>query len=190
MKPPSRRKSLAPRLFPLYGLVLVLLWLARPTPFGIALGLALVSAGEAIRIWAAGHLVKNDELAVSGPYAHVRNPLYLGSLLVGSGFLVMGGRAAALWLLPIGLAFFFLYYFPYKERIESARLERLYGEPYRAYRAAVPALIPRIAPWRSDGEPSALRWSRERMRANSEQGAAFAIVLGALALALRPLIPL
>jgi protein-S-isoprenylcysteine O-methyltransferase Ste14 len=190
VKPPSRRKSLAPRLFPLYGLALVLLWMSHPTAAGLAAGFVLVGAGEALRLWAAGYLVKNDELTLSGPYAHVRNPLYLGSLLVGCGFLLMGGRAASLWLLPIGLAFFFLYYFPYKERIESARLERFYGEPYRAYRAAVPALFPRITPWRSASVRSALRWSRERMRANHEHGAALAIALGAVALLLRPLVPL
>lgn len=189
MKPPSRRKSLAPRLFPLYGLALVLLWLSRPAPLGLALGAVLVAAGEAIRVWAAGHLVKNDELAVSGPYAYLRNPLYLGSLLVGVGFLVMGGRQAALRLLPIALAFFFLYYLPYKDRIESARLERAYGEPYRAYREAVPALRPRLTPWRPPGVRP-LAWSRERARQNHEHGAAFAIALGVLALMLRPLLPL
>jgi len=189
MKPPSRRKSLAPRLFPLYALVLVLLWLSRPTPAGLAIGLCLVVAGETIRVWASGHLVKNDELTVSGPYAYVRNPLYLGSLLVGSGFLVMGGIHAALWLLPVALAFYFLYYVPYKERIESARLERLYGDPYRLYRASVPALIPRPTPWHLPGA-TPLRWSAERMRDNSENGTAFAIALGAFALLVRPLIPL
>lgn len=189
MKPPSRRKSLAPRLFPLYGLVLVLLWLSQPTPIGLAIGLALVSSGEGLRLWAAGHLVKNDELTVSGPYAHVRNPLYLGSLLVGSGFLVMGGIRAALWLLPIAFLFYFLYYVPYKERIESARLERLYGEPYRLYRASVPALLPRPSPWRLPGAKPQ-RWSAARMRDNSENGTALAIALGALALLVRPLIPL
>ncbi len=191
---PSRKKSLAPRMFPLYGLSLALLWLSRPTATGIAIGGMLVLLGESLRIWAAGHLVKNDRLTVSGPYAYLRHPLYLGSFLVGSGLLVMGGRRAALWLLPVGLAFFFAYYFPYKDRIESARLERRYGAPYRAYLNSVSALWPRWRAWRAEASPGALnpadRWRADRMRANDEHGTALALAAGAAVLALRPLIPL
>jgi protein-S-isoprenylcysteine O-methyltransferase Ste14 len=191
---PSRKKSLAPRMFPLYALSLALLWLSRPTPAGIAIGSALVLCGEGLRLWAAGHLVKNDRLTVSGPYAHLRHPLYLGSLLVGSGLVVMGGSRAALWLLPIGLAFFFAYYFPYKDRIESARLERRYGAPYRAYLTSVSALRPRWRAWQAEASPGALnpadRWRVERLRANDEHGTAIALAAGVAVLALRPLIPL
>lgn len=191
---PSRKKSLAPKMFPLYALALLLLWLSHPTPAGFVVGGLLVGTGEALRVWAAGHLVKNDRLTVSGPYAHLRHPLYLGSLLVGSGVLVIGGARAALWLLPIALPFFFLYYVPYKDRIESARLERRYGAPYRAYLEAVPALWPRLRPWRPEAAPAALnpadRWRAERMRGNDEHGALIAILTGVLVLALRPLVPL
>lgn len=191
---PSRKKSLAPRLFPLYGLALVLLWLSHPTTLGFVIGGSLVATGEGLRLWAAGHLVKNERLTVSGPYAHLRHPLYLGSLLVGSGVLVIGGPRAALWLLPVALPFFFLYYVPYKDRIESARLERRYGAPYRAYLEAVPALVPRLFGWKPQNAPAALNpadcWRAERMRSNDEHGALVAIAAGVLLLALRPLITL
>ena len=98
-------------------------------------------------------------------------------------------------MLPLALAVFFLYYFPYKERIESARLERLYGAPYTAYRAAVPALLFAPARWSPPPELAANvsvegRWSFARFRANDEDGALLAILGGVVLLALRPLLPL
>ena len=62
--------------------------LARPTPVSLATGLAVALAGEAIRVWAAGHLEKGTEITTSGPYRLVRHPLYLGSAIMGIGFMV------------------------------------------------------------------------------------------------------
>lgn len=193
MRHPFRRKTLSPRLWPVYGLVATLFWLAEPTPHGFAVGLLLIIAGESLRVWGAGHLVKNDVLTVSGPYAFVRNPLYTGTLLIGTGFALAAGGPARWVILPVGMALFFLYYFPYKERIESARLERMYGEPYARYRAAVPALMPAIVPWRPSGKGEAAVgavWSAARFDENDESGTLLAVVLGTVALALRPLLPL
>ena len=192
MRHPFRRKTLSPRLWPVYAGALLLFWLARPTALGFATGLVLVMAGEALRIWGAGHLVKNDLLTLSGPYAHVRNPLYAGTLLIGSGFALAAGGIATWIILPLGVALFFLYYFPYKERIESARLERFYGAPYTAYRKAVPALVPALTPFRP--EPAATgredsSWSARRFAANDESGTLLAVAIGVFALALRPLLP-
>jgi len=178
-----------------YAAVLALFWLAVPTLPGFLAGAALVGVGEWLRAWGAGHLVKNERLTVSGPYAHLRHPLYLGTLLVSAGFACMAGGWATVLVLPLALGVFFLYYFPYKERIESARLERLYGAPYAAYRAAVPALRFVPAAWSPPPEVAASvsvagRWSFERFRANDEDGALLAIAGGVLLLALRPLLPL
>ena len=189
MKPRFLRKILRPKIFPWYAMAAVLLWYARPTPGRVAVGLAFVVVGEALRIWGAGHLVKNDRLTISGPYAFLRHPLYAGTLLVGTGLLWMGGGAASPWLLAIGLGFFFVHYFPYKERIESARLERLYGAPYARYRAAVPALLPSLAAFHDPGVPGGAPWSAAKLRDNHEDGAAIAVALAVLALALRPLLP-
>jgi protein-S-isoprenylcysteine O-methyltransferase Ste14 len=187
---PTWRKTVRARLVPLYALGVAGVWLADPTPAGLALGLALVVAGEAVRSWGAGHLVKNDRLTVTGPYAWVRHPLYLGSLLIGAGFLLMGG-GPALWLLPGALLFFFLYYFPYKDRIESARLERLYGPPYARYRAAVPALLPVSGPWPEAAAVSGgdRRWSADCFRDNDEAGTLAAVVIGTLVLLARAALP-
>jgi len=154
-------------------------------------GLLLIVGGESLRIWGAGHLVKNDVLTVTGPYAYVRNPLYAGTLLIGAGFCVAAGGPALLWVLPVGAALFFLYYFPYKERIESARLERLYGPPYARYREAVPALVPASRAWRPEAEPSRdAGWRAERFTDNNEAGTLLAVSLGVGLLALRPWLPL
>ena len=76
-------------------------WLARPTPAAIAEGAGLFALGAAVRTWAAGHIRKGEVLAVTGPYAHTRNPLYFGSFLMACGALVMGrnGWLAAAFLL-------------------------------------------------------------------------------------------
>ena len=71
-------------------------WLARPTWRSLEIGTLLIVPGLLIRALASGHVRKNEALATSGPYAHTRNPLYLGSLLIGIGFalaLVIGGLA-------------------------------------------------------------------------------------------------
>jgi len=135
-------------------------------------------------MWGAGHLIKNDRMIFSGPYAYLRHPLYAGSALIGVGFICMAGGWATWLVLPPTLLVFFIYYYPYKERIESARLERCYGAPYVAYRAAVSGLWPRLRPWSpashemgAGASPS--HWSLARMRDNDEDGVALAVSLGA-----------
>lgn len=190
MKSPFRRSHYRPRFLLACVPIVALFALARPTPVAYAAGCVLIAAGVAIRVWGAGHLVKTDVLTVTGPYAYLRHPLYAGTLLVASGFAV-GSGAAACVLLPPLLLVFFGYYFPYKERIESARLERIYGEPYAAYRARVPALLPARPPFRPESRQGAApRWSSARFRDNHEAGTLLAVAIGLVLLALRPLAPL
>ena len=132
-------------------LAICCLWLARPSGSSLIAGGSLVAIGLLIRAWAASLLWKGRELAVAGPYAHTRNPLYLGSLLMGLGGVV---AAASPWLGVAFVAFFVWSYAPAIER-ESAELTGLFGESYRSYRASVPALLPRVTPYRRRGEPSA-----------------------------------
>jgi hypothetical protein len=88
------------------------------------------------------------------------------------------------------LPVFFFYYFPYKERIESARLERRYGSAYAEYRRAVPALLPSLVRFTpaQDAAPVRERWSFERLRANNEDGTMLGIAVTLLLLGLRPLL--
>src|SRR5882672_9355171 len=69
-------------------------WLARPSWQSLMAGAILVVPGLLIRALASGHVRKNESLATSGPYAYTRNPLYLGSLLIGVGFAL---AARSLW---------------------------------------------------------------------------------------------
>jgi protein-S-isoprenylcysteine O-methyltransferase Ste14 len=141
--------------------------LAEPTPASVLAGLPAVVGGEALRLWAAGHLHKTRELVTSGPYARIRHPLYAGTLAVASGFLAMAGVAVAAVGLPLFWLFFFAYYFPYKNRGEGARLQRRHGARYERWVQAVPALWPRLRPW---PEADARAWSWDRMRENDETG--------------------
>jgi protein-S-isoprenylcysteine O-methyltransferase Ste14 len=187
---PFRRKNLSPRLLPLYAAAGAVCWFARPTAAGLALGAALASLGLGLRIWGAGHLVKNDRLTISGPYAYIRHPLYAGSLLLAVGFGVIAGGVGLAVVLVFVAPVFFAYYLPYKERVESARLERRYGDVYARYRRAVPLLLPLRGAWRGSPESLAFergrRWSRRCFRDNDEPGTVLGIALVVVLLVLRP----
>lgn len=121
-----------------------LIW-ARPTPLTLAVGGAIAFAGVMARAWASGHIVKNRKLAVTGPYAHTRNPLYFGSFLIGAGFAV-----AAHWgLLLVVIAFWALVYAPTMER-EQVNIRQRFPDTYDRYAANVPAFVPRVTPWRDE----------------------------------------
>jgi protein-S-isoprenylcysteine O-methyltransferase Ste14 len=181
------QKRLRPRLILLYLLALAVLLLADPSPAGLLIGGVLVGAGEAVRIWATGHLNKNDDLTITGPYRFLRHPLYLGSLLIGCGFATMGSNRVTLVLLAVFLAVFLGYYMPYKERIESARLEELYGEAFRRYATAVPKLLPRFYPYVALGSVKDVSagWRMERFIDNNELGTGLTAGLGILAMVAR-----
>ena len=130
----------------LIAAILLAVVLARPTQATIAAGLIFVIIGEAVRFWAAGHLIRKKELATSGPYAYVRDPLYFGRLFLLTGFCIMGGPWCLL-LLAAGLAIFFWSYLPRKYKKEMTWLEDIFGEDYTRYAAAVQSLIPRLTPY-------------------------------------------
>lgn len=126
-----------------FGFLLVgaFAWLSHPTGRSLALGFPVSVLGLALRGWAAGHLAKDRTLAWSGPYRHVRNPLYVGTLLVALGF-VLAGRNAALAVL-FGLVFL-LVYLPAIE-LEEQHLRGLFPE-YEDFAARVPPLVPKLIP--------------------------------------------
>jgi protein-S-isoprenylcysteine O-methyltransferase Ste14 len=173
------------RILKTLGLIagaLAVVALANPTPLSLAAGGVLVLAGEALRIWAAGHLQRNREVTTSGPYAYVRDPLYLGRLLILVGVCVMAW-AKALWLLPVGLAIFFANYMPRKYLKEMTALEQRFGPEYRDYAQQVHSLMPRLTryaqarqrPWSFE-----LAWSENR-----EQYLLLAVLALAAAIVLR-----
>ncbi len=140
------------RFFWVYPLAIWLFVSASISERSLRLGVALALLGEALRLWANGHVghVKVNEtqrgsnapkigrLVTAGPYAYVRHPLYVGTFLVGVGFCVVVRSA---WLVLAALAFFFLVYRG-KVRSEEATILHEWGEDYEAYRRAVPRWVP------------------------------------------------
>jgi protein-S-isoprenylcysteine O-methyltransferase Ste14 len=115
------------------------LWLAKPTALFLAVSLALVVPGLLLRGYASGYVKKNAELTTTGPYAHTRNPLYLGSMAIAFGFAL---AARSLWIAGVLVVLFAAIYIPVI-RAEEAYLRSVFPG-FDAYAATVPRLWPRI----------------------------------------------
>jgi protein-S-isoprenylcysteine O-methyltransferase Ste14 len=154
---------------------------ARPTPLGLLTGAIIAFVGVLIRGWGSGHIEKNDRLAMSGPYAHTRNPLYFGSFLIAAGFAV-----AAHWaLLLVVIAFFVLIYAPTMQR-EVANMAGRFPDEYAEYAANVPAFVPRPRPWRRQTPPpTPFRWSLYLKHGEWKVVVTYLIVLAWLAYRMR-----
>jgi protein-S-isoprenylcysteine O-methyltransferase Ste14 len=140
------RRIRVPLGFLAAGLYLFELWRRAPHPAAIAWSLAMVFPGLWLRGYAAGYVKKNRELTVTGPYAHTRNPLYLGSMLMAAGF------ALALLSWPVALVLavgFTVIYVPVIASEE--RFLRATFPGFDAYCRSVPRLIPRLTPARPSG---------------------------------------
>ncbi len=175
----DRLKKITIRTLPVYILGLIILATARPRPELIGLGLPLVILGEGLRVWATGYLHKNEEVTTSGPYAFVKNPLYLGTFLIMIGFCVMADH---LLLLALGGAVFVIYYAPYKKRRESERMAQKFGEAWRAYDHGVPDYFPRLTPY-PNGSPT--RWKYRSFLNNSEHHTLIGVLLGIMTIGVR-----
>ncbi len=150
-------------------LVAAFAWFAAPSPVSLAAGLPVAAAGLWLRGWAAGHLAKNKTLATSGPYGHLRNPLYLGTLTVAAGLVI----AARQWgLAALFSAVFGLVYLPVIE-LEEQHLRKLFPE-YKEYAERVPILVPRL---RHAGARDSFRW--QLYRKNEEYQALLGLLAGA-----------
>ena len=119
------------------------LFFARPTVWTLIVGGTIAVPGLALRAWASGHLRKNEALAVTGPYAYTRNPLYLGSFLMGLCFTIAAGQV---WLVIVFIIMILGIYLPVM-RVESGTLADLFGKKYLRYAKEVPLLLPRLSPY-------------------------------------------
>ncbi|MCB9933150.1 MAG: isoprenylcysteine carboxylmethyltransferase family protein [Planctomycetes bacterium] len=111
------------------------------------LGLGFALLGVAMRIWSMGYLMKKTELATAGPYGRTRNPLYVGTWLIGCGLALLAAWPFNLILLAVYNALFFVVY-RLQIGIEEEMLSSIYGEPYRVYCANVPRFFPQFKAWR------------------------------------------
>ena len=128
-------------------------WIARPTWASMAFGLLGILPGLWIRALASGYVRKNESLAISGPYAYTRNPLYLGSLLMAIGFAI----ASRSWWVGVALvAMFFAIYIPVIRDEEQFLRQRF--QEFTQYERSVPRLWPRVQPW-SDRDATSSRFA-------------------------------
>jgi protein-S-isoprenylcysteine O-methyltransferase Ste14 len=121
----------------------VFILFARPQPLTLVIGGGISLIGLVIRAWAAGHIRKNAALATTGPYGYTRNPLYLGSFLLGLGFTIGAGR----WVLGLLFAALFAGIYLPVMRVEASTLGEIFGDAYERYAREVPLFIPRLTPY-------------------------------------------
>jgi protein-S-isoprenylcysteine O-methyltransferase Ste14 len=162
----------------------------KPSGFSIATGLPLAFAGEAVRMWAVGYsgvttrgdTVTAPALVTAGPYAYVRNPLYVGNVMTAAGFalaftgknsapvrlaLVAGSLAAMLGIYAIVV--------PHEERY----LRATFGAAFDDYVARVPRVVPSLEP----AEPQEGSYDPDVIgKAESRTWVTFGAMLGVLAL--------
>lgn len=133
-------------------------------------GILLCFIGATIRFWASGYLRKDSRPAVGGPYAWVRNPLYLGTYLMAIGTAL----SIQAWVLLAVCTVLFAVIYHYIILDEETKLQRIFGEPYRVYCELVPRFFPRF--WRAsreallkvNPETSHHDYSRELSRKNKD----------------------
>ena len=190
----SRIRKLTWKLLVVYLAAIMLVGIADPDPgkylrWGFPPAMGLLAGGLSLRIWATGHLEKNRVLTVTGPYAYVKNPLYVGTFLCLAGLCVLAQGSPenpswplryANWILfGTGLLVFVLYYVPYKKRREGDRLLRNFGEAWSHYDESVPGYFPKL---RRYERASSNQWVGARVLENSELWTTGAVSLLAAAI--------
>jgi protein-S-isoprenylcysteine O-methyltransferase Ste14 len=142
-------------------------WLSRPSRNSILIGLPISGLGLALRGWATGHLAKDQQLATTGPYAYIRNPLYAGTLIIASGMVIAARNP---WLATISIASFAVIYFPSIE-LEEQHLGDIFPH-YAVYAKRVHRFLP-LRAWK--GTRGHFSWARYRR--NEEYKALIGFIL-------------
>ena len=150
--------------------VISVIILSKPDLSSLLIGLAVSFPGLMLRTWAAGHLKKDKELIVSGPYRSSRNPLYLGNLIIGVGVIV---ASRSLWVLGI-FALYFLLFYPLIIQVEAKKLKKLFPQEYERYAKKTPVFFPYKKPF---SLPKKKRFSGLVFRENKEWRALVGTVL-------------
>lgn len=154
--------------------VAIFFWLlASPTPRAILIGAIVAAVGLAIRAWAAGYLKKDRELATTGPYARMRNPLYLGSAILAAGFVIAG---ASIWGGALAGAYFASFYYAVM-RNEEEDLRKRFGVPFDEYAKRVPLFFPLLGSGEGVGSANG-GFSWAQYRRNREYKALIGSALG------------
>lgn len=165
-----------------YPVAVLFLALASPTPRTILAGAIVSALGVAIRGYASGYLRKDRELAVSGPYAHTRNPLYFGSAILAAGFAIAGD---SVWAAVLVAVYFAVFYYAVM-RNEEQDLRKRFGARFDEYAKRVPLFLPSITAKSvdQDGKFSWTQYSRNR-EYNALIGTAFGVAVMCLRMYVR-----
>lgn len=145
------------------------LFFAEPARDSLLAGGTLAILGELVRIWASGHIEKTHRLATGGPYAHTRNPLYVGSVLMALGLLVSARHPISV---TAGLAYLIVFY-PFIIREEAKFLKGRFPDQYHDWALHVPLFFPRVTP----GGPRESKFQLARLLANHEWRSVLGLVL-------------
>ncbi len=142
---PKRYADFVQRLRVACGFLLFLAfaWRSHPSRISMLTGLPISVLGLILRGWAAGHLAKDRQLATTGPYAYIRNPLYAGTITAALGIVI---ACRDVWLAIVFAAVFVLIYLPAIE-LEEQHLREIFPE-YNSYAAHVSRFLP-LARWTS-----------------------------------------
>ncbi len=169
---PKRYADTVARLRVPCGFLLLLTFavLSRPTTHSLMVGLPISFLGLTLRGWATGHLRKNQDLATSGPYAYIRNPLYVGTLVVALGIVIACQNQ---WLAFIFAAVFLLVYLPVIE-LEEQHLRTIFPG-YATYAAKVHRLVP-LTRWPGDHVPFSWRQYLRNEEYKASGGFALAVL--------------
>jgi len=151
-------------------LLVTFAWLSSPSVRSMSIGLPISVLGLLLRGWATGHLAKNQQLATGGPYAYLRNPLYVGTLIVAAGIVV---ASASVSLAIIFALVFSLVYLPVIE-LEEQHLRTIFPE-YAEYAVHVHRLLP-LSKWSSN---AGVRFQWHLYRRNEEYQALAGLLLAA-----------
>ncbi|MCP4649027.1 MAG: isoprenylcysteine carboxylmethyltransferase family protein [PVC group bacterium] len=149
------------RLYVAYPFAAVYFFLAYYTGIDFSIGIWSVFLGLIIRFWAAGFIRKKRELAVAGPYALVRNPLYLGNFLVGFGFSCFVNNIFIILAYCVLFAIFYIGTI----REEEILLTELFGQQYLDYKKSVPSIFPLFKTYKTDQKPE---YSLQQANRNGE----------------------
>lgn len=181
LKPPFlvRRRTVFTWLIPLLLLALSLHFRRNDggwAAYGVGVGFVVL--GEIVRFWSAGYIAKDAVIATGGPYAHVRNPLYFGSLLLAVGYGLVSGLGV--WGELFTVALFLVFHLAailYEEKF----LTQKFGQPYLEYVKRVPRLLP--SPWPRTTGTGSFTWAQSLK--NREQISALFALIFVLLLSLR-----
>ena len=137
-------RALVSRIRVPVGFVMAILYfyVCQPTPLSLLWGAGIALFGIILRAWASGHLYKNQRMATSGAYAYTRNPLYLGSFIIGLGFCLV---TRSYGITAIFVILFAILYIPLMQH-ETEHMRAVFGSEYARYEAGVPSFLPRLTP--------------------------------------------